>query len=186
MSEFADQAVAAWTEYVDRYIAMEWRPYLLSFMFEPLPGSEARRLAAMAQHIERAYAIFVTRVVRKPRKANRQGHLPLWLCSPDLPVVKHRAMEKTSLRDLNINDGLHYQAIALLPPWSRLADLAAHFESMQATYNKLACLERIHAKPITHTPGAAVAYTLKQNTRGRFGVGDNFILPRSRSELAVR
>ena len=110
----------------------------------------------------------------------------MWLCSPDLPVVKHRAKDATSLHNVVVNDGLHYHATALLPPWSRLTNLACHFEAMRATYRRLACLDRVDVEPITRTPRAAVAYTFKQSTRDRFGVGDNFILPRVRSELFSR
>ena len=185
MHEFAKRAVAAWTKYVDDYIAMGWKPYLLSFMFEPLPGREDRKLQQMERLIENAYGIFVTRVVRNPASPTRRGTLPVWLCSPDLPVIKKHIKEKQSLRDLRPNDGLHFHAILLLPPWSRIDDVAAHFQHLRSTYLKVARLECVDVEPITETTMKVVDYTFKQNTKGRYDVGENFVLPRVRSELLV-
>ena len=184
MHDLTDQVISAWKEYVDFHVEVRnWKPYLLSFMFDPLPGGEDRRLQQMARYLEDAYAIFVTRVVRNPTRKNRRGYLPIWLCSPDRPVIKHRKLSKEELATTYVNDGLHFHALLLLPPWSRMIEVSDHFTKMQATYQSVASLARVDVAPITHDLDKVVEYVFKQNTKGRFDVAENFVLPRRRDEL---
>ena len=118
MENIRQRTADAWGDYIEAHLDQDWKPFLLTFMFEQLPGSPAAKMAQMTRCIEQAYAIFVTRVVRKPQTAAARGVAPIWLCAPDLPVYKRE--KKQSLRDLLVNDGLHYHAILLLPPLSRL------------------------------------------------------------------
>lgn len=182
----ANQIIAAWGNYVSEHLSSGWETYLLSFMFEPLPGSQQRKMAQMARLLEAAYGIFVTRVVRKPRTAGRRGIAPIWLCSPDLPVFKREKRDKARLRDLEINDGLHYHAVLLMPPRSRLRDVNGHFYKLRRAYAEHAQLNRVDVEPITHDDRYVVGYVQKQSARGTFDVGDNFALPRSLSELPTR
>ena len=182
----ANQIIAAWGDYVSEHLSSGWESYLLSFMFEPLPGSRERKMAQMAGLLEAAYGIFVTRVVRKPRTAGRRGTAPIWLCSPDLPVFKREKRDKARLRDLEINDGLHYHAVLLMPPRSRLQDVDGHFYRLRRAYADRAQLNRVDVEPITHDDRRVVGYVQKQCVRGNFDVGDNFALPRSLSELPTQ
>jgi hypothetical protein len=99
---------------------------------------------------------------------------------PDLPVFK---WAKKSLRDVTINNGLHYSGIALTPPVSRFAtSLDTHFEQCQQEYltEKLA---RIDVKAITWNPDFVTDYVTKSFKRGRVSDEDIIILPRAVSEL---
>src|SRR4051794_34524137 len=81
-----------------------WDGYLLSFMFQQLPGSRVSVPRQMERELERVYGRVLTRIVRKPRCEAHQGKLPIWLACPDFPVPKRG---KLSLHDVTLNDGLH-------------------------------------------------------------------------------
>ena len=112
MSDIRNASADAWGGYIEQYVNAGWKPYFLTCMFEPLAGNQAAKMAQMARYLEVAYAIFVTRVVRKPRIAAVRGVAPVWLCVPDLPVYKRT--KKQSIHDLTLNDGLHYHVTLLL------------------------------------------------------------------------
>src|SRR5687768_15139896 len=92
---------------------------ILTFMFHRIPGRPQTVHRQMEKETERVYAIFVTRVVRKPTSPSAQGFLPIWILFPDFPVPKHA---KKPLRDVALNDGRHIQGIALMPPVSRMSE----------------------------------------------------------------
>ena len=71
----------------------------------------------MTDEIERVYATLVTRVVRKPRSPKSADRLPVFVGFADLPVAKR---ERKQLREVTLNDGLHYHGILLMPGRSRL------------------------------------------------------------------
>ena len=160
---------------------------LAAFSFSPSCSNRYRaaglsKMAQMAHFLEQAYALFVTRVVRKPKTAAAARVLaPIWLCAPDLPVYKR---QKQSLRDVVVNDGLHFHVILLLPPWSRLWDVVMHFEELRPIYRQRAALDRVDVEPIMDRHRYVQGYGWKSILKGRFDVGDGFVLPRALSELA--
>jgi hypothetical protein len=179
IAESSIQGYAAWAA---QHVERGWEPYLLSFMFQQVPGSRASVLKQMQRDVERVYSTSLTRIVRKPRYEAEKGRLPIWLAVPDLPVPKR---QKLSLRDVTVNDGLHYQGVALIPPGSRLKDgLDVHFRHHQALYVRPEHrLTRIHVKPVSHDPDYVTKYVLKSLSRQRFSLDEVLVLPRSRSEL---
>src|SRR5215211_6785437 len=46
----------------------EWTAYLMTFMFNALPGSTESRLRQMAREIEHFYTTLITRVTRRPNQ----------------------------------------------------------------------------------------------------------------------
>ena len=182
LSESSIKGYATWAA---QHVERGWDPYLLSFMFDYVPGSRASVLKQMQREVERVYSTALTRVVRKPRCEAAQGTLPLWIVCPDLPVPKR---QKQSLRDVIVNDGLHYEAIALIPPGSRLEEgLDVHFRHHQALYVRpKQPLARLRADPIIKDPGYVTEYALKSLSRQRFSLDEVLILPRSRSEFPRR
>ena len=183
MHSIKQRTAEAWGDYIERYIDRGWSPFFLTFMFEPLPGSQAAKMAQMARYLEQAYALFVTHVVRKPKTAAARGAAPIWLCAPDLPVYKRT--KKYSLRDIIPNDGLHYHVFLLLPPWSRTWDVVMHFEDLRSIYRQRAALDRVDVEPIMDHTRYVVGYGWKSILKGRFDVGDAFVLPRALQELAA-
>jgi hypothetical protein len=99
---------------------------------------------------------------------------------PDFPVYK---LDKNSIRDISINNGLHYQGIALTPPVSRFrSTLVEHFRQEQHEYvsDKLA---RIHVQPITWDSDYVTDYASKSVRRGLASDADIIILPKMTREL---
>jgi hypothetical protein len=172
-------------EWIEEYVRDGWDPYLLTFMFRQLGGSNSGVARQMEREVERVYTTFVTHVVRRPRALSALGRLPIWWCSHDLPVHKRG---KSSLRDASINGGRHMHAIALQPPWSRLReDLNVHFEEERHRYLRPGCaLERIDVEAITHAAGYVAKYARKSVDRGRVAEATDLILPRALSELSRR
>ena len=94
---------------------------------------------------------------------------------------------KDHLADIVNNDGRHYHAIDLMPPWTRsacsMSDLIAeHQLALAGPWRPLA---RLHAQTIVETPERAVAYVLKSLTRGRVTSDELLVLPRARSETSA-
>lgn len=176
-----DQGYRDWGE---SFAAEGWMPYLLTFKFRPLGGSEASVRQQMEREVERVYAKLVSRVVRKPRSASAVGRLPVWFCSPDRPVFKHERQSRIS----NLaNDGAHMHATAFQPPCSRLrTDLVTHFTENYGVYVRPDLpLVELHAVPISHRTGYVVGYARKHIGRGLVSEDAQLVLPRARKEMGA-
>jgi hypothetical protein len=169
-------------KWVQEKLDQGWDAYFLSFMFNQLHGSKSSKLNQMKREIDRVYATMLSRIVRCPMSAKNAGRLPIWIGCPDFPVPKH---QKQSLRDVTINDGLHYHAICLFPPDSRLREsLEDHVAEYQELYKgKAGNVRELHVRQIANSPKYVVDYTLKSIKRGRVSDAEIIILPRSRTEL---
>ncbi|UPK26743.1 hypothetical protein [Bradyrhizobium sp. 195] len=158
-----------------------WSAYLVTFVFDHLRGPRASVVGQMRDEVQRVYSTFVTRTHRKPR-AIPIYQLPVLIAVADLPVAKSaRSNEPTSC-----NGGLHFHAVLLVPPLTRLKEpLAEHFKNQADLYagpRKL--VARIHVQPITSTPDCVVEYVFKTVLRGRISYDDALlVLPRANGEL---
>jgi hypothetical protein len=154
--------------------------YFVNLMFNQLPGSPQTRMGSMMQEVERVHSILTHHVVRRP-KVEKWAHLrPIFIGSHDFPVFK---WVRGGLHRLDVvNDGLHFNVVALVPPpnprifpdwvqyrmWgpqSRLkVPLDAHFREQSRFYvnDRLA---RIHTTMVAH--GTMADYTLKAFKHGR-------------------
>jgi hypothetical protein len=192
------QITRAFGKWSEEYISRGWQCYLTTFMFNPLSGSREGIVRQMSKEVERVYSTLLTRVVRDPRSPKVKGSLPILIGFPDLPVFKHN---KGRLQDVVINDGLHYHAMVLLPPRSRLKEsLVQHFERCQDMYlgkiktKKVAGrlrskrvaskLQHIHTQATTYTPRNHTGYGLK--AMGKLDHDHLLILPKSHGETTPR
>jgi hypothetical protein len=159
-----------------------WKAYFATFMYEPLPGAEAAKLRQMEREIERFYTVLLTRVVRKPRQLWNRRKLPRIFAVPDRPVPKH---QKHPLRDVIINDGLHFHAVVLIPRKSRLrTGLKRHVADNMGLYlGSHGKLRRIHLNRIKQGSEKVVDYLLKYYKRNPSLGGELLVLPRAESEL---
>ena len=172
--------IQSYQQWIQDYIDQGWRPYQVSFMFHQLPGSQLSVLAQMKQEICRVYSRLITRFDRNPRSPASFSRLPRLILFPDFPVYKRG---KTSIRGISINNGLHYQGIALTPPVSRFrSTLDEHFRQDQHKYinDKLA---RIAVQPITWDPDYVTDYVAKSIKQGLASDEDIIILPKTIIEL---
>lgn len=179
------QIQAAYGDWAEELCAAGYRPYFLSFMFEPLGGSARSVGAQILREIERVYHLHVTRVVRKPNSLSHLHERPVWLCGLDRPVFKHA---KASLLDVAINDGLHGHAVAFYWPCSRLReDLTEHFEAHRDLYfGRQRPLMRIDVEPINTRPNYVTKYGFKSIGRGGLTGDDVLILPAERRAARAR
>lgn len=138
-----------------------FKPYLMTFMFNPLPGSPSAKRDLMLAEISRTYDKIRTRWFHRcPRKLPLQFH-PMWIAAPDLPVLKS---DKDSYRDVAVNDGLHYHAIALTPPlgFRKRIPFDDFIDSNQRLWTgEDRNLFRIDCRPITHDLEYTTKYALK-------------------------
>jgi hypothetical protein len=127
-----DDIVNAYGSWVTEYIDEGWGGYLVSFLFHPMRGSTRGIAVQMEKEVERVYATFLTRVVRKPPSDCKRDLLPRWFVCPDYPVPKHR---KSDLAEITVNHGRHMHGIGLMPPVSRMkVGLDRHFVRNQGLY----------------------------------------------------
>jgi hypothetical protein len=162
-----------------------WSCYFVTFLFDQLPGSRETIMHRMKDEVQRVYSTLLTRVNRKPRTAS-PDELPVLIGLADLPVHKR---DRSSAPRVRCNDGLHFHALVLLPPSSRLkASLVDHFLQNEGLYvGPGNPVQRIHAKPVTYDPDHVVDYTFKSVRRHRLSYEDAvLVLPRCRSELERR
>ena len=162
--------------------------YFINFMFNPHPGRTDAKIEQMRQEVARVHDILTRHVVRKPHSDNWAHLRPIFIGCPDYPVAKNHRTER--LKDVKINDGLHFNVHALVPcpcvlhpgmnqhPFvqkqSRLrVPLDEHFAQNEHIYltDKL---RTIHVTRITR--GAMADYTLKNVKKGRIDPDDILIL----------
>ena len=159
-----------------------WSPYLVTILFTQFFGQKAAVLQRMKDEVERIYSTLVTRVHRKPRNAS-SDELPVFLGAFDLPVHKR---DQTSAPLVLCNGGLHFHAVVLMPPTSRLrAPLDDHFEEHGELYRgPRKSVLRIDVRPVVDGHDRVVDYVFKTVLKGRLAYDDGMlVLPRARSEL---
>ena len=174
-----EQVVGGYSDMVRNYIDLGLDPYYLNFMFNHIPGSRAAKRDAMISEVTRVHHILTRHVVRRPNTEAWRHLRPIFIGCHDLPVWKH---EKELLQNFVANDGLHFNAVALLPRpaltvldiklqfriWGRQSRLKVplhqHLWEKRQFYHNDA-LSRIHVTPITR--GTMADYMLKTFKHGR-------------------
>jgi hypothetical protein len=174
--------ISSYANWIQEFINIGWNGYLLTFMFNHIPGSINAKVWQMQREINNVYNKLVTRVVRKPRSPAWADLLPRALIVPDLPVAKKT---KQDIRDISINDSLHHHGIFVIPPIRRMAEpLDIHFQEQKPLYFRGSDkLRNIDVQPIHYTPEKIVEYAMKSLKRGRFSSNQILVLPRAISEL---
>jgi hypothetical protein len=174
--------VQGYTQLVTDRIKDGWSCYLLTFLFQHLPGSRPAVIDRMKDEVQRVYSTFMTRVHRKPRSASL-NELPLLIGSADLQVYKR---DKTSSPMVLCNDGLHFHAVLLVPATSRLkGSVEDHFRDQRGLYLRASDgMSDLHVRPVTHGYERVVDYVFKTVLRGRIAYDDGMLLlPRATREL---
>lgn len=173
--------VGAYLDMIQDRIAVGFEPYLLTFMFKQLKGSDRTVALRMTKEVERIYSVLLNRLFKKPSKRN-ENEMPLLVGCLDWQVPKH---ERVSIADATINDGMHYHAALLVPPITRslrtLDEIVQRHPFAFAGPSKM--LTRLHVKPITSNARYVCGYGLKSIERGRLGHDDILIMPKHRSEF---
>jgi hypothetical protein len=181
---FMETIISWWSREMEDKVQLHgWNPYLVTFMFNHIPGGPAAKLKMMQDRVCRFYSKLVTRVVRKPNSPAQLFNRPRMICAPDYPVFKY---EKISLKAATVNDGLHLHSILAVPLKSRLKeDLISHVERMKRLYIKPP-LRSINFAPIVDNTYGVTDYAMKTVKHGRCRWEDVFFLPKSSSELSSK
>ena len=173
--------INAYESWVADYVKKGWNPYLVSFMFKSINGSERAIKVKMEDEIDRVYSTFITHVVRNPNSESASDKRPILIAVPDLPVYKRE--KKTPLCLSTINNGLHSHGILLIPPKSRLrVGPEDHFEAERHRYIRGSLL-KIDVRRIDTNVEYTTGYGLKYLKRGPTTFDDVVIFPKAQSEV---
>jgi hypothetical protein len=178
-TESADIWIKGCTEWMQEWVLKGWKFYYINFMFEPLHVPTAELVPKMRRGIYKFYGRFCTEFAHNGRAKSEQERMPRFWLFPDLPVRKNKG---TSLREVTINGGLHFNGPMLIPPVSRFKECPIkHIAKNQTKYTRYG-IERIDVKAGWDIPGLA-DYAAKTIKNRRADEGDILILPRSVTEL---
>jgi hypothetical protein len=175
--------IQGFDQMVSERTSQNWQPYFLNFMFNRIPGKESTRKTTMTGEVMRVYTTLITNIVRKPHSTSWMSFSPLFFGCPDFPVAKR---DKDLVRNVIVNDGLHFNGCLLLPPKRkcRLKEhLDDHFKRNQERYYRDGYpLDRLHATYIED--GTMIDYAFKQLKRSNVSIDDILVLPRANSEFS--
>jgi hypothetical protein len=162
------------------YMDPGWHGYFLSFMFSQIPGSDASRLQEMKKHLGWFYGRLAKASVPKASRPEWSEFLPKMVLAPDLPVPKR---SKVQLRDVTINNGLHWHGLMVVNPLAPKLQtgLDDHIRQNLAKY-LVGHIREIDVNPITCTPEYVTGYGLK-SLKSRFSMDEILIFPRTVTEL---
>ena len=177
--DYRESIISGYENLIEEKIDQGFEAYYMNFMFRHITGTAAYRRQAMIREVDRVHHILTRHIVRLPHSETWARLRPIFIGSHDLPVWKHR---KVQVQSLIVNDGLHFNAVALVPPPARTdmpiraqfalmgrqsrlqISLDRHFSENRRFYlNDV--LDRIHVTPIIK--GNMVDYTLKAFKHGR-------------------
>jgi hypothetical protein len=165
----------------ERVILHGWNTYLVTFMFNHIPGPPPKKLKMMQDSVCRFYSKLVTRIVRKPNSIYQLVNRPRMITAPDYPVFKY---EKIILPAATVNDGLHMHSILAVALKSRLKeDIASHVACRSFLYIK-SPLRNIDFQPIENNIKGVTDYAMKAVKHRRCRWEDVLFLPKSPSELS--
>jgi hypothetical protein len=177
------QLVNGYTQVVIDRVSDGWSCHLMTAMFSQLSSKRNEVIDRMMGELNRVYSTLVTRVHRKPRTAS-PDELPILIAAADPPVNK-RNRDSSPL--VLCNDGLHFHALLLVPPATRLGLLVEeHFRANEAMYlGQQGLIERLDVRRVTDSYERVVDYVFKTILRGRISYDEGILLlPRARQELA--
>jgi hypothetical protein len=168
-------------KWMEEYVDLEWTPYFMAFMFRHIPGSEQEKIRQMHKDIGRFYGTLASWVVRDPNSPKTAHLLPKAVFFPDRPCYTGR---KQGLRDVTVNDGLHFHGIILVPTRSRLkVPFLQHLRDKKRSYGRGYILTT-HAEPIWDQERFVADYGGKAVKRARLSYDDVLVLPRTGAELS--
>jgi hypothetical protein len=144
------QLLQACGHWVHDHMAYGWHGYFFSFMFSQIQEFNTSRMDEMKKHLGRFYGRLAKASVPKASSSKWSPFLPQVVLAPDLPVPKH---SKVQLRDVTINNGLHWHGLVLINPLAPKlpGNLDAHINENLSKY-LVGSIRTIGVEPITHDP----------------------------------
>jgi hypothetical protein len=174
--------VAGLRQMVREKMAEGHLPFLVTFTFYQILGSNRHVANVMKNEIERLYHLITQRlIVRNDRSPSHEGRTGLFIAAPDWPVPKSNRQPMLSSRP---NSGMHFHGFWLTPPlWMqrRKELLSDYWIENQGRFVRRPIFE-VDIKEIVSDPEYVLEYILKAMTRNRATPDDLIILPRARNE----
>ena len=179
------QLLQAYGQWVHDHTAYGWRGYLFSFMFSQINDPDDKKLDEMKKHLGWFYGRLAKNSVPKASSPKWSGFLPKVILAPDFPVPKKS--KKQTLRDVTINNGLHWHALVMVNPFAPKlpGNLDVHISQNLRKY-LVGSIRKIGVEPITHDPAYVTGYGMKGLKRRSFFQDEILIFPRTVSELPTK
>jgi hypothetical protein len=175
--------IHAYGQWIHDYRAHNWNCYFFTFVFDNIPGSDTSRIGEMKEQLGWFYGRLAKASVPRPSQEKWSAFLPRAILVPDFPVFKN---ERQSLREITINNGLHWHGLVVQPPLPRRPklqeDLDTHVMGNLHRY-LVGNIRRIDVVPIKERPQYVTGYGMKALTKGRISQDEVLIFPRSVGEL---
>lgn len=139
--------------------------------------------------VTRIYGRLISRVIRRPRasSATSKNLLPILIGCADFPVFKKQPIKGAGI-DPNVDGGVHYHGLLVIPPSTRLKGQSAqeHFAKEDEFYRRDTGIARIDVRPVPPADiKKTLRYCLKAICRRTIGIDEGLlILPRALSELS--
>jgi hypothetical protein len=174
--------IAAYGDWFKQHLDLGWDGYFITIMFDNIIGSIGTRVQVMKKEIYKLYGRVATRAVRKPRSGKWAPLLPKAIFVPDVPAYKQ---SRYKLRDVTVNDGIHFHGVMVVNKQARFKEPLHLFMTDPRLYvGTKIC--RIHVEPITSKVVFVTDYAGKAIKRERFPIDDVLVLPMTTSELPTR
>jgi hypothetical protein len=176
------QLIAGYAQMIEEIIENDRaKVYYVNFMFNQLPGSDRTRREIMKREVARFHDILTNHTVRKRKAQGWRDLVPVLIGAPDYPVIKK---EKADAKLYQVNEGLHFNAIVLVPPRKRPSpngkrsrmkeSLGKHLKLKSELY-LTSRLGRIDVTPV-ELGTTMTDYALKAFRRGRISSDDILVL----------
>jgi hypothetical protein len=136
----------------------------------------------MKKDICKVYGRVATRAVQNPRSGNRTHLLPKAIFVPDVPAYKQ---SRYNLRDVTVNDGIHFHGVMVASKKGRFKE-PLHLFMTDPRFYVGTKICRVHVEPITSEVVFVTDYAGKAIKRERFPIDDVLVLPMTASELPAR
>ena len=162
----------AYDELIQRNLKKGWTLHYINFMFDHIRGNQNAKIDQMKSCVTSFHRKLTQHIVRKPESAAWKHLRPVFLGAPDLPVWKRIKVDSPLHQ---VNDGLHFNGILIMPPKNRFkagrdqhpwfrkqsrlhVELEQHIDEKRVDYER-GQPYRLHVLPITRD--TMVDYALK-------------------------
>jgi hypothetical protein len=177
------EIVQAYGSWIQEHLYLGWDAYFVTFMFRNISGSSEAKIQQMQEEITRFYEKLATKAVRKPRSEKWVHLLPRGVFFPDVPGYKKSF---SNIREVTINDGVHFHGIMVTTQEGRLKEpLHLHLGRKRKLYTG-GKIYRIDAERIESQATFVTDYGGKAVKRRRFSNDHVLLLPKTLSELPTK
>jgi hypothetical protein len=181
---FQRQLVPALGNWIKYHKEIGWEVYLVTVVFDQLPGHRDSKIQTMFKQIGWVYGRLVTRTTKKHRSAKWAALLPRAVFIIDEPSAKLlRTKRRKQYYKNSPNDGLHLHGLIAANRFGKIKDsLDKHFSNHMDEY-LIGSIDEIDVQPITHAEAYTGEYAAKALYRREFTSDCFEVFPKTLGEL---